>query len=215
MNKLSIALITAATSVAFAQAPAAPAKTAPAAPAKAAPAAPVKAEPMKEKAAMPAKDAKAAPAKMEPPKAPTEIADFAKTMVGTWKCTGTMADMADMTKTKPMKLSMTAKLDLDKWWINVALTGTFKGQMYVTYDTASKKWYRTMVDSWGGSETSWSTGMANNKLVWEGEGRGMGMTMKMRTTEETMSPKNMKMTGEMSMDNGKKWMKGWEADCKK
>lgn len=192
MHKITFALVTAATSVAFAQAPAKDAKP-----------------------AMPAKDAKAAPAKMEMPKPPAEVAQLAKTMAGTWKCTGTMADMADPSKMNPMKLNMAIKLDLDKMWINVAMTGAFKGQMFMTYEPTSKKWYRTMVDSWGGSETSWSTGMKDNKAVWEGEGRGMGMTVKSRTTEEMVSPKNIKMTGEMSMDNGKKWMTGWTADCKK
>ncbi len=181
------------------------------------------AAPEAKKAPEPAKDAKAAePAKKpEPPKPPQEVADLLKTLGGTWKCAGKMADPSDpsMSKMIDMKMNMSFKADLDKWWIQGTLTSpgkpAFKGVMYATYDPTMKKWYRTMVDNMGGSETEWSDGMKDNKVVWTGDARGMGMgAYKVRVTEEMVGPKETKMTGEMSMD-GKKWMTGWEASCKK
>ena len=202
MKKITFAIITCATSFAFAQGAGSGAAKAP----------------EMKKADAPKADAKAAPAKkMEMPKPPAEVAELGKTLAGTWNCTGSAAmDMTDMTKMTPMKMKMVMKLDADKAWINAAMTGgMMKMNMMTTYDAMSKKWYRILTDNTGGSETSWSSGMANNKVVWEGEARGMGMKpWKTRETEDMVSPKEVKLTGEMSMD-GKTWMKNWEASCKK
>jgi hypothetical protein len=207
MNKISFAIITCATSVAFAQGAGSGAAKAPEM--KKAPAADAKA---------PAADAKAPAAKKpEMPKAPAEVAELAKMLVGTWNCTGNAAmDMADMTKMSPMKMKMVMKLDADKAWITASMAGgMIKMNMMTTYDAQSKKWYRILTDSTGGSEIAWSAGAQSNKVVWDGEARGMGMKpWKTRTTEDIVSPKETKMTGEMSMD-GKTWMKMWDASCKK
>lgn len=197
MNKLTFAIITCATSVAFAQGAGSGAAKAPEAKK-----APVKAEP---------------PKKMEMPKPPAEVAELAKGIVGTWNCTGNAAmDPTDMTKMTPTKMKMVMKLDPAKAWITAAMTGGgMTMNMMSTYDTQSKKWYRIITDSTGGSETAWSAGAQNNKVVWEGEGRGMNMKpWKTRTTEEIVSPKETKLVGEASMD-GKTWMKTWDASCKK
>jgi hypothetical protein len=161
------------------------------------------------------KDAPAA--KKEAPKPPTELADMAKGMAGTWKCTGKQADMADMTKMVDIKGSMSMKLDLDKWYVRgdwtgtaTGMPGTFKGTMYTTFD--GKKWMRVMVDNMGGMETSTSTG-GKDKMVWEGESHMMGMAMKTKTTEE-ITAKEVKISTEGSMD-GKKFAPVFEMSCKK
>lgn len=187
----------------------APAAGTPATPAKpATPATPAKAEP---------------PKKMEAPKPDPAIAEMAKSMVGTWKCTGKAAmNPADMTQMTDMKMTMTFKVDgnLDKFWIvgTMASQGkpSFKGTMYTTYDAASKKWVRLAVDNMGGSETNTSMGLKDGKMLWEGEARMPGMgNMKTRTTETLTTPgKEVSIVGEGTMD-GKTWMKGWEATCKK
>jgi len=170
-------------------------------------------------AAAAAKPATEAPKKMEMPKPPAEVEALAKVMAGNWKCTGKSADMADMKTMSDMKIAMAMKLDMNKWWISGTLKATgkmpFNASMFMTYDTPSKKWYRVMVDNWGGSETAWSTGLKDNKVVWEGEGRSSMGTMKARTTEDMKGPKEVAMKGEGSMDNGKTWMTMWEATCKK
>lgn len=168
------------------------------------------------------KKAPEAPKKLEAPKPPQELADMAKQAAGTWKCTGKAAmDPSDMMKMSDMKMTMTMKLDLDKWWIkgDMASAGPapFKGTMYTTYDATAKKWIRVSVDNMGGSETATSMGPKDNKFVWEGDARSPmpGMTaMKTRTTEE-VSAKETKLLGEGSMDGGKTWVMAWEADCKK
>jgi hypothetical protein len=66
----------------------------------------------------------------------------------------------------------------------------------------------------GGHEVTTSTGMNGNKMVWEGTANGMGMSMKSRHTEEVVSPKETKISGEYSMD-GKTYKKMYEMTCKK
>lgn len=161
--------------------------------------------------------------KMEMPKPAPEIAEVAKGMVGTWKCTGKAAmNPADMTQMTDMKSTMTFKLDgsLDKFWITGTMVSqgkpSFKGTIYTTYDAAAKKWYRIGVDNMGGSESNWSVGPKDGKMLWEGDMRMPGMgAMKTRTTETHTKPgKEVSILGEGTMD-GKTWMKGWEATCKK
>jgi hypothetical protein len=177
--------------------------------------------PAKKEEAKPADAKKEAPKKMEPMKAPQELTDMAKMMVGNWKCTGKAAmDPAKPTEMTDMKMTMKMKTDLNGWWIVGSMdSAMFKGTMYVTYDPTAKKWYSMMMDSMGGSEMTTSMGMKDNKVVWEGEGRSPmpGMTaMKVRETHDMSDMKaGAKMTGEMSMDGGKTWMKGWESTCKK
>jgi hypothetical protein len=188
MNKISFVVVSLATSVAFAQPKAADSKAPVAAP----------------------------PAKMEMPKAPAEVADLGKKLAGTYKCTGQMMDMANPGKMKDSKSTVVMKLDADKAWITADITvEKMKMHMMTTYDAASKKWYRVSTDNIGASSTAWTKGLDGTKIVWDGEGRGMNMpAWKERTTEEMVSEKEMKMTGEASMD-GKTFQTMWTADCKK
>ncbi|MEO8705293.1 MAG: DUF1579 family protein [Kofleriaceae bacterium] len=160
------------------------------------------------------------PKKMEAPKAPKEIEDMAKTMAGTWKCTGKVAmNPADPTKmtdfTGTSKSAMAT--DLDKWWIKGDYTGKFggmtmKGTMLTTFDATAKKWFRFSADNMGGSDWASAAAATGTKIVWEGESRGM-MAGKTRSTEE-MVGKDFKMTVEGSAD-GKKWATSMEMTCKK
>ncbi len=169
----------------------------------------------------PAKEAAAAPKKMEPMKAPQELADMAKGMVGNWKCTGKAAmDPTNPTAMTDMKMTLKMSTDMGGWWIKNTMDAgkMFKGEEYITYDPTAKKYISMMRDSMGGSEMKTSMGMKDNKMVWEGDARSAmpGMTAaKSRSTVDMTDPKaGVKMMGEYSMD-GKTWMKGWEASCKK
>jgi hypothetical protein len=161
--------------------------------------------------------AKPAPA-MEAPKPPQEVADMAKGMVGTWKCTGQATHMGN---TQDFKATMTIKLDLDKWWIQGAFSGTMgkmthKFTSYTGYDATNKKWHRYGVDSMGGAREQTSSGMTDGKAVWEGNGSMMGQPIKVRDTEELAKDgKSLHSLGEISMDGGKTWNKGHDATCKK
>jgi hypothetical protein len=164
-------------------------------------------------------------AAMTQPKPPTEVADMAKAMGGNWKCTGKgVMDPMKPTEMSEFKGTYKASLDnsLDKFWVKGEWTGTsgkikMKGLMYMTYDAASKKWNRVMVDNMGMSGTETSTGMPagakEGTMVWEGESRMMGQTIKGKTTEDVKA-KEVTMKMEMSPD-GKKWMTGMEMTCKK
>lgn len=172
------------------------------------PAAPAKAEPKKE-----------APKKMEAPKPPQELADMAKAMAGNWKCTGkAVQDPMKPTEMTDMKMTVKMALDMGGWWIKSTMDAgaMFKGEEYVTYDSAAKKYISMMRDSMGASETKTSMGMKDGKIVWEGDARATGMAMKSRATSDMSDAKaGVKMMGEYSMDGGKTFMKVWEATCKK
>jgi hypothetical protein len=117
------------------------------------------------------------------------------------------------------------KLDLDHHWIQTLFSAemgkaqgeTYKFSQFTTYDPNAKKWIRIMLDNLGGSAESTSPGFTGAKIVWEGEQREPNpqmATMKIRTTEEWVSMKEMKMTGEVSKD-GKAWTKSYDATCKR
>lgn len=191
-----------------AKAPAAPAAK-PAAPAPAAkPATPA---PAAKPAIPPAKDAKP----MGPPAPPAELAAMFKSMQGNWKCIGkAMTPGGEM----PMTATFKSKMDLDKWWIMSSFAetgrkGGYKFSAYTGYD--GKVWSRVMVDNMGGASRVETAGPKDNKLTWEGTNWSMMGTIKVRDHEEMVSPKEQKMWGEMSMDNGKTWTKGYESTCKK
>lgn len=177
----------------------------PAAPAKGAPATP------------PAKtEAKAAPA-MAAPTPPAEIKEMLK-MGTSWKCTGTGMG-PDMTM-GPMKATMKAKSDLDGFWIQENFEGAmgknkFKFTSYTTFDSASKKWRRVMVDNMGGQAMGTSDGPKDNKIVFNMDVMGAGQTGMMKDTLDITDPKAPKAFGEMSMDKGKTWNKVYEMTCKK
>lgn len=178
----------------------------------------------KDMAKKPAEPPKAA-APMVPPPAP-EIAAMAKMMAGTPKCSGkVVVDPMKPTEWTDFKGTFKASLDnsLDKYWIKGERTGTagktkMRGLMYMTYDSASKKWSRIMIDNMGMSGRETSTGLPagakEGKITWEGESWMMGQAIKGRTTEE-VAAKSMKMTSEMSMDGGKKYVAMMEMTCTK
>lgn len=163
---------------------------------------------------------KAEAPKMEMPKAPQELADMAKAMTGTWKCTGKalgedMKTMADMTATaKP-------KLEGNGWWMHLVYDAKmgkmpFHFDEYTTFDAKAKQWRRVMVESMGGINMGTSSGPANNKMDWDLTTKSMMGEGMFRDHEDWSDPKaGFKSWGEMSMDKGKTWTKVYEQTCKK
>ena len=182
---------------------------APAAPAKGAPATPAKA------------DSKAAPPAVAPMAAPTpapEIKEMLKSMSGTWKCTG-QATMS-MDPMGPMKATMKSKADLDGFWVQDTFEATmgktkFKFTSFTTFDSASKKWRRVMVDNMGSQQIGTSDGLKDGKMTFNMDTMGGGMSMMFKDSMDMTDPKNVKASGEMSMDKGKTWNKVYEMSCKK
>lgn len=208
------------------------------APAKAAVKADVKVD---AKAAMPKPDVKAPPpkadakldakadakldaktvVKMEPPKPPVEVAEMAKLVVGTWRCSGTEIN-ADGTSVK-MTATVKTKVDLDKWWISETMQakgprGTFKMVAYTTFDPNSKKWRRVSVDSMGNQYVGTSDGIKDGvaKLDWNIDTMGsMGAGMFRDHIDLTAVKTGTKLSGELSTDKGKTWKPVYEMTCKK
>jgi hypothetical protein len=199
--------------IASAQAPTAPAKGAPAAPAeKKAP------PPAESKPAPPPAEKPAGPPK--PPEVPAELVELTKQMAGTWKCAGQSSVMDQMIDVKAT-INHKADTTLNKFWIQSTFTGTaaklppMKSTWYTTFDPTSKKLWRVTVNARGGHGTAWGT-IADKKITWEGEARWpSGVDVKTRTTEEMISPKEVKVVGEASKDGGKTWAKEVDATCKK
>jgi hypothetical protein len=163
---------------------------------------------MAPKADAKAADPKAPAAGAPEMKPPQELADMAKAAAGSWKCKGQGMDhtnkMIDMTGTS------TVKLDVES---------------FTTFDAASKKWKRVMVESGGGWSSGESDGLKDNKMDWNltshipGAMAAMmgGMTEMMFRDHEDMSDAKagLKQWGEFSPDKGKTWTKVYEITCKK
>src|SRR4029079_8315112 len=109
------------------------------------------------------------PAAATMPKAPEALLTPAKAMTVTWKGTGQAMDMAS-NKMAPTKATIKNKADLDGWWIVTSFAETKKGGYKFTELSSfdGTKWSRDMFDNMGGHETDTSTGMADNKMSWEG-----------------------------------------------
>jgi hypothetical protein len=172
-----------------------------------------------------APDAKAPDAaKMEMPKPDAQIAEVAKAINGTWKCTG--KGMGVDGKETDTKVTIANKVanNLDKWWIQTDITTAmgktpYKIMSFTTYNPLEKKWMRVSVDNFGGTETTTSAGPKDGVLTWEGESIGQmaapggSHRAKGKHTEDMKDPKNVKMKGEYQM--GGKWMTVYDVSCKK
>lgn len=159
--------------------------------------------------------------KMEMPKPPVEVADMAKVVVGTWRCTGTEIN-PDGTSAK-MTATVKTRVDLDKWWISETMDvkgvrGSFKMVAYSTYDPSFKKWRRVSVDSMGNQYVGTSDGVKDGvaKLDWNIDTMGpMGAGMFRDHQDLTAVKTGTKLSGEISMDKGKTWKPVYEMTCKK
>jgi hypothetical protein len=153
------------------------------------------------------------------PTPPTEVDAMAKAIVGIWKCAGT--ETAQDGSAKPITGKITAKLDLEKWWINDVFEGkgargNFKLVAYSTFDSSSKKWRRVSVDSMGHQYVGTSDGMKDGKLTWNLDFLGtMGSGQFKDTLDTTDQKGGVKFAGSMSMDKGKTWKPVYEMTCKK
>jgi hypothetical protein len=219
MKKLALISLSLATFGIAAAQPAPPAKT-PASPppAKGAPATPPGAD--KKLPAPTSPPATTMPVPAKPPAPPKELTDLAKSMAGTWRCTGQAMVGETMVAAKS---TVVHKVDatLNKFWIQTAFTGTIpkmpamKSTWYTTYDSTKGKLWRSSMQGRGGYSTAWGT-VADKKISWEGDAHWAdGSDVKLRTTEEMVSPKEVKVSGESSKDGGKTWAKELEVTCKK
>jgi hypothetical protein len=168
-------------------------------------------------------DVKAADAKagaMPETKPPAELAAMVKMTTGTWTCKGqgmdqTTKKMVDMIGTMKMKL------DVSGWWMHASFESKigkspFQFESFTTFDPASKKWKRVMVESGGGWSSGESAGMQGNKVEWELTSHGLMGDAMFRDHEDLSDPKaGAKMWGEFSIDQGKSWTKVYEMTCKK
>jgi Protein of unknown function (DUF1579) len=161
----------------------------------------------------------AAPVAPKPPEPPPEVTAMAKAMNGTWKCTG-KADVRGTQMDIKVTISHRVDVSLNKFWIVSSAVATapkmppMKSTTYTTYDATSKKTWRVSVGGMGQHSTGWGT-ITDTKTSYEMEGTGPMGAFKMRHSEEMVSPKEVKVTGELSRDNGKTWVFDRDALCKK
>jgi hypothetical protein len=153
-------------------------------------------------------------------KPPPALAAVAKAASGTWKCKGQGMN-PKTNKMDDMTATMKVKLDLAGWWIH----GSFESKMgkepflyesFTTFDPASKKWKRVMIETGGVWSTGESAGMKDNKVDWDLTAQAPMGEMMFRDHEDMSDPKaGAKFSGELSMDKGKTWTKVYEMACKK
>lgn len=159
----------------------------------------------------------AAPA-MEMPKAPQEVLDMQKKLVGSWKCTGKAMGMGGEMRDTSGTLQFS--VDLDKWWIKSTLTETktkspYKFESFVSYDPASKKWANVSIDNLGGYRALTSDGMKDNAVTWTGTSTAMGHTVQTKSVHTMVGDKDIKIDESMSTDSGKTWVPTVAVECKK
>lgn len=169
------------------------------------------------------KDAPKDAAKMEMPKPDAQIAEVAKAINGTWKCTGKGMGMDGKEVDSKVTIANKVANNLDKWWIQTDITTAmgktpYKIMSFTTYNPLEKKWLRVSVDNFGGTESTTSAGPKDGVLVWEGESIGQmggpaGHKMKGKHTEDMKDPKNVKMKGEYQIAG--KWTTVYDVSCKK
>jgi len=166
-------------------------------------------------------DAKAAdkPAGMPDMKPPPELAEMAKSAVGTWRCKG--QGMDHTMKLVEMTGTMKVALGLDNWWLHSSFESImgkepFRFESFTSFDGGTKKWKRVMVESGGGWSAGESAGLKAGKVDWELAMHTMMGDAMFRDHEDVSDPKaGVKMSGEFSMDHGKTWTKVYEMVCKK
>jgi hypothetical protein len=171
-----------------------------------------------------AKAGAAAQVKMEMPKPPAEHAALLKQMGTRMNCTG--VSWGGMDGKTEMKTTMkgTMALALDGWHLKSASTitmgegkakMTLKGESYMTWDAKAAKW-RTIGAMNDGSVSIGTMDMKDGKMESSADTYGGMMgNGKFRERGDMTDPKNVKMSGEMSMDGGKTWNKVYDITCKK
>lgn len=140
------------------------------------------------------------------------LADAARELSGTWTCNGSIQGPGGAS---PSDVRVEARLELDKAWLRtdfVTVSGEYpyKFTSYRRFDSASRTWRNVILDNMGGSATSSST----DGITWVGESASPMGRMKIHDTELLVSPGQMTMRGQYSMD-GVSWSTGYDLTCKK
>ncbi|WP_395847388.1 DUF1579 domain-containing protein [Cystobacter fuscus] len=155
----------------------------------------------------------AVPLARQAPATHAPLADAARALAGTWRCNGAIygGDGA----ASPSKVTLNVSLGLDKAWLQtefVVSSGKYKYNFnsYRTFDTSSSKWVNVIVDNLGGHAVSSST----DGVIWTGESSGPMGKMEIRDTETLVSPGEVNMLGQYSLD-GRNWSTGYELSCKR
>ncbi|MBL9016713.1 MAG: DUF1579 family protein [Myxococcales bacterium] len=152
------------------------------------------------------------------PKVPQEVTDLAKSLTGTWKCTGT-ATLAPEPEA-PLTGTLKTRADLDGFWIRdvfdakVGKTTRFKYEAFTTFD--GKKWRRVLLDNRGSQALGTCDGVKDGgRMDWNLDVMGQGPVAMFRDHLDATDPKLLKLSGELSSDKGKSWTKVYEMTCKK
>lgn len=149
---------------------------------------------------------------------PAELAAWAKTMAGSWKCTGTAMGMDG--KSQNLTATLTSKTEMNGWWIHDSFDAKmgampFHFEQYTTLDPKTKKLHTNMLMGMGG----WSTGDApaptGGKTDFELVNHDMMGDSPFKDHVDLSDPKVMKAKGEFSMDKGKTWQTAYDMSCKK
>jgi hypothetical protein len=168
-----------------------------------------------------AEDTAKAPAEAPPKPAPA-LVDAFKGMTGTWACKGKFQTMDGSKKMLDSRSTMVLAAAIDGFAYsgdyrvekNAALPNGMKGQMFWSYDSASKKLVEFYADSFGSVGNGTSDGLKGDTVVWDEEGVMMGQAYKSRTTTKRVSPHELTLTFEFQSPDGS-WATVGSDVCKK
>jgi hypothetical protein len=145
--------------------------------------------------------------------ASTPLAEAARALVGTWRCSGSLSG-TDGTAS-PSEVALEVKLDLDEAWLKAELRVTsgkyaYGFNAYRTFDPSASQWVHVIVDNMGGHAVSRSA----DGVIWTGESTGPMGKIQIRDTETLVSAGELKMLGQYS-PNGESWTTGYDLSCRK
>lgn len=141
------------------------------------------------------------------PKPDPALASAFQGAVGTWRCMGSITDLAgQQTKTRGQ---MTIRREVSGFAYSgeyrmepsKAFPG-FRARMMWTYDPGAKKFYQLSADDAGGAARGESEGMQDGRMVWTEEGTMMGKQAKSTTTIVPKGKTRMELQFSMQSSGG-------------
>jgi hypothetical protein len=162
---------------------------------------------------------KAKPAVAQKPQPAAALVEAFQGMTGTWACAGKFKKMDGSDMNSSSTMVITAELD------GFTYSGAYQvpksdtmptgmqGQLFWSYDSASRTLVEFFADSFGSIGRGRSDGLKGDTVVWDEDEVLMGQPKKVRTTVKRVSPTEMSLTFDAA-GNGT-WVNMGSNVCKK
>jgi hypothetical protein len=163
----------------------------------------------------------AAPPRKAPPSMarPTaEVAELAKALIGTWRCTGTLPGAREDDPAIELTAVLRYRFDVEKVWLHDELeaktdAASWRLEGFVTYDPSVKAWRRVGIGGDGGYLIATAPAVKDHLLTWDGTIEGPRGAASLRERVDLADPKALKLTRERSTDQGQTWAPTLQLSC--